>query len=44
MVIRLEREVEILHRHNANLREILLQNGLGRSGRPETAPATARAQ
>ncbi len=41
IVIRLEREVEALHRHNANLRELLLQNGLGRSGRPETEPTTA---
>jgi len=41
MVIRLEREVETLHRQNANLREVLLRNGLGRSGRAETAPATA---
>ena len=41
MVIRLEREVEALHRHNANLRECLLQNGLGRSGRAETEPASA---
>lgn len=40
MVIRLEREVEALHRHNANLRECLLRNGLGRSGRVETGPAT----
>ena len=39
MVIRLEREVEALHRHNANLRECLLRNGLGRSGRVETEPA-----
>jgi len=35
MVIRLEREVETLQRHNANLRECLLRNGLGRSGRAE---------
>lgn len=41
MVIRLEREVEALHRHNANLRECLLRHGLGRSGRAETEPATA---
>ncbi len=41
MVIRLEREVEALHRHNANLRECLLRNGLGRSGWAETEPATA---
>jgi len=40
MVIRLEREVEAIHRHNANLRECLLRNGLGRSGRAETEPAT----
>ena len=40
MVIRLEREVEALRRHNANLRECLLRNGLGRSGRVETGPAT----
>ena len=40
MVIRLEREVEALHRHNANLRECLLRNGLGRSRRTETKPAT----
>ena len=39
MVIRLEREIEALHRHNANLRECLLRNGLGRSGRVETEPA-----
>lgn len=32
MVIRLEREVEALHRHNANLRERLLRNGFRRSG------------
>ncbi len=36
MVIRLEREVEELHRHNANLRECLLRNGLGHGGRVET--------
>lgn len=42
MVIRLEREVQALHRHNANLRECLLRNGFGRSGRVETEPATAR--
>jgi hypothetical protein len=35
MVIRLEREVEALQRHNANLRECLLRNGLGRSGQAE---------
>jgi len=35
MVIHLEREVEALHRHNANLRERLLRNGLGCSGRGE---------
>ena len=40
MVIRLEREVEALQSHNANLREVLLRNGLGRSGRAETEPAT----
>ncbi len=40
MVIRLEREVETLQSHNANLREVLLRNGLGRSGRAETEPAT----
>ncbi len=40
MVIRLEREVEALHRHNANLRECLLRNGLGYNGRVETEPAT----
>ncbi len=40
MVIRLEREVEAFHRHNANLRECLLRSGLGRSGRAETEPAT----
>jgi len=40
MVIRLEREVETLHRHNANLRECLLQNGLGRSGRAGLEPVT----
>ncbi len=32
MIIRLEREVETLHRHNANLRERLLRDGLGHSG------------
>ena len=32
MVIRLEREVDALHRHNAHLREFLLRNRLGRSG------------
>lgn len=41
MVIRLEREVETLHRHNANLRECLLRHGLGRIGRAETEQATA---
>ena len=41
MVIRLEREVEALHRHNANLREFLLRNGLGRDGQAETEPASA---
>ena len=41
MVIRLEREVEALHRHNANLRERLLRNGLGHGGRVATEPATA---
>ena len=41
MVIRLEREIEALHRHHANLREFLLRNGLGRSGRAETEPASA---
>jgi len=41
MVIRLEREIEALHRHNGNLRECLLRHGLGRSGRAETEPATA---
>jgi len=41
MVIRLEREIEALHRHNANLRERLLRNGLERSGGVETEPATA---
>lgn len=40
MVIRLEREVEALHRHNANLREHLLRNSLGRSERVGTEPAT----
>ena len=39
MVIRLEREVRTLHRHNASLRECLLRNGLRRSGRAETEPA-----
>lgn len=39
MVIRLEREVEALHRHNANLRECLLRNGLARSRQVETGPA-----
>lgn len=42
MVIQLEREVEVLHCHNANLRECLLRNGMGRSGRVEPEPATAR--
>lgn len=42
IVIRLEREVEMLHRHNANLRECLLRNGLGRSGQIETKPAMER--
>ena len=32
MVIQLERELKVLHRHNANLRECLLRNGLGHSG------------
>ena len=41
MVIQLEREIEALHRHNANLREFLLRNGLGRNGRAETEPAPA---
>jgi len=41
MVIRLEREAEVLHRHNANLREHLLRNGLGPGGRVETEPAEA---
>jgi len=41
MVIRLEREVETLHRHNANLRECLLRNDLGRSGQAGTEPVTA---
>lgn len=41
MVIRLEREIETLQRHNANLRERLLRNGLGRSGRAGTEPVTA---
>ncbi len=41
MVIRLEREIEALHRHNGNLREFLLRNSLGRSGQAETEPATA---
>ncbi len=40
MVIRLERELEALHRHNANLRECALRSGFGRSGRTETEPAT----
>lgn len=40
-IIRLEREIETLHRHNANLRECLLRNGLGHGGRIETEPATA---
>lgn len=35
MVIRLEREAGTLQRHNANLRECLLRNGLGRSGQAE---------
>ena len=42
MVIRLEREVEVLQRHNANLRERLLRNGLGRSGRVETEPVATK--
>ena len=41
MVIRLEREIETLHRHNANLRECLLRNDLGRSGRAGAEPVTA---
>jgi len=41
MAIRLERKVETLQRHNANLRGPLLRNGFGRSGRFETEPATA---
>lgn len=41
MVIQLEREVEALHRHNANLREYLLRNGFGRSGRAEAGPTMA---
>lgn len=41
MVIRLEREADVLHRHIANLREHLLRNGLGRGGRVETEPAEA---
>lgn len=41
IVIRLERQVEALHRHNANLREFLLRNGLGHSGRAETEQALA---
>ncbi len=36
MVIRLEREIETLHRHNANLRERLLRDGLGHGGQVET--------
>lgn len=40
MGIRLERDVEALHHHNANLRKCLLRNGLGHSGRVETEPAT----
>ena len=32
MVIRLEREVEALHRHNANLRDRLLRDSLGHDG------------
>jgi len=40
MVIRLERDVEAPHRHNANLRECLLRNGFGHGGRVETEPAT----
>jgi len=41
MVIRLEREIEALHRHNANLRECLLRNGLGCNGRAETELTSA---
>ncbi|TPG55896.1 hypothetical protein EAH89_13225 [Roseomonas nepalensis] len=41
IIIRLEREVEELHRHNANLREVLLRNGLGRSRQAETELPTA---
>lgn len=41
IVIRLEREVQALHRHNANLCECLLRHGLERSGRAEKEPATA---
>ncbi len=44
MVIRLEREVEALHRHNANLRECLLQNGLKRSVWIETKPSRPRSR
>ena len=35
MVIRLEREVATLHRHNANLRDRLLQDVLGHGGQGE---------
>jgi len=44
MIIRLEREVEALHCHNTNLRECLLRNGLGHSGRPGTEPAAIEPQ
>ena len=36
MVIRLEREVAALHRHNANLRDRLLRDSLGHDGRGGT--------
>jgi hypothetical protein len=36
MVIRLEREVGALHRHNANLRDRLLRDSLGHGGQVET--------
>lgn len=41
MVIRLEREVAALGRHNANLRERLLQDILGHDGRGRTKPAVS---
>ena len=39
MVIRLEREIKALHRHNANLRECLLRDRLDHDGRGGAGPA-----